>query len=202
MFTLFGKKPAGAIKYYGLSDWWLTTFNTAEKKRIVEVYGPGGVTEGDILSMSGSATGYLSTMAGWFKNEQDRHIAYKLLEKAEALASSAPVLDRHFLFQAKNEIYYRFRDIDDFALERAIKACEQQIAISTEAADAFKKEYPDQELPGHVGYIDLAIIREKEGRLEDAIRLCEGALAQNWSGDWEKRIERYKSKLERLKNRN
>lgn len=200
MFSLFKKKPGGAIKYYGLTDWWLTAFSDTERKRIIEAYGPGGLVEGDILSMSGSVTGYLSTMAGWLKTEQDRNIAYKLLEKAEALEASAPVLDRHFLYQNKKDIYYRFRDVDSFALARAIKACEQQIAISAEAAEAFRKEYGDQELPSHVGYMDLAIIREKEGRLEDAIQLCEAALAQKWGGDWEKRIERYRGKLERLKS--
>lgn len=195
MFSLFKKKPAGAIKYYGLTDWWLTAFSETERKRILEAYGPGGVIEGDILSMSGSAAGYFGTMATWLKNEKDRHIAYKLLEKAEELAPAAPVLDRHFLYQNKKDIYYRFRDMDDFALARAIEACEQQIAISAKAAEAFRNEYEDEALPLHIGYTDLAIIREKEGHLEDAILLCEAALAQKWGGDWERRIERYKKKL-------
>lgn len=195
MFSLFKKKTAGVIRYYNLIDWWLTAFSDEERKRILELYGQNDLIEGDIFSMSGSATGYLSTMAGWFKTEKDRHIAYKFLQKAEELQTAGSVLDRHFLYQNKKDLYYRFRDVDDFAFDQAVRACEQQIALSLDAVLAFKNEYRHDDLPAHAGYMDLAIIRDKEGDTAEAIRLCELALVQGWSGDWQRRIGRYKNKL-------
>ncbi len=55
------------------------------------------------------------------------------------------------------------------------------------------------ELPRHTGYEQLAIIREKEKDHPEAIRLCGEAMAQGWNGDWEKRIQRCKAKLSKVK---
>jgi tetratricopeptide (TPR) repeat protein len=200
MFGMFKKNPGGEIKFYGLSDWWLSTFTEDERKEITATFQPlgypkNGLVEGDIYFADGSPTQLLSALAGWFKKELKRTLAYRMLEKAEELSSKAAVIDRHFLYQAKIQIYYRFRDVDDFALSKAIEACEQQIAMSGAAATAFKKEYPDAELPAHVGYQQLAIIREKQGNMNEAIRICEKAIEQGWCGNWEERIKRYRKKL-------
>ena len=132
-------------------------------------------------------------MAGWFRKEEDKSIASRIIEKAEELVSQADVLDSHFLYQAKIQTYYPFRDEDDFALRRAIEGCEQQIKMSLEAARAFREKYPG-ELPAHVGYQQLAIIREKQGDFESAINLSQQAFEEGWSGDWKNRIERCKKK--------
>lgn len=202
MFGITKKKPAGQIKYFGLSDWWSATFTKDEQKKIVSIFQPPGgsgnnLTEGDITFSSGSATSLLSGLSGWFKNEQDRTIAYRMLEKAEALSSKASTLDRHFMYQSKIETYYRFRATDSFALARAMEGCKQQIAMSAEAAKAFRKEYGDRILPMHVGYQQLVIIKEKEGQLDEAIKISEQALKEGWGGDWERRIERYKKKIKK-----
>jgi hypothetical protein len=93
-------------------------------------------------------------------------------------------------------IYYRDRDTDPDALAAAIDACEKQIALGPEAAEAFEAEYPtDSTLPSHRGFTQLAIIREKEHNYADAIRLAQDAMSQGWAGDWEKRIERCEKRL-------
>lgn len=46
-------------------------------------------------------------------------------------------------------------------------------------------------LPGHKGYEQLAIILRNQGKNEEAIKLCEQAKLQGWSGDWSNRISRY-----------
>jgi len=200
MLNFLKKKISGEIGYYGLTDWWLSNFTESERREIIETFQPlgypkNGLVEGDIHAADGSATQLLSALAGWFKKEPKRTLAYRMLEKAEELSSEAPVIDRHFLFQAEIEIYYRFRNVDDFALAKAVEACEKQIALSVAAAKAFKKEYPDSELPAHVGYQQLAIIRDKQGNVEEAIRICEKAIEQGWCGNWEDRIKRYRRKL-------
>ena len=93
-------------------------------------------------------------------------------------------------------IYYKDRDKPEY-LEKAVQACEQQIELAPKAAAAFKAEYRDSPLPSHRGYQQLAIILEKQKNFEEAIELCEWAGKQGWAGDWDKRIERCKKKLEK-----
>jgi len=50
-------------------------------------------------------------------------------------------------------------------------------------------------LPRHVGFDQLAIIREKQHDYAEAIRLSELAMKQGWNGDWEARIARCEKKL-------
>jgi tetratricopeptide (TPR) repeat protein len=198
MFGQSPKPPAGFIKYFGLTDWWLATFTEEEREKIVSTFQPLGLSPdplivGDITHASGSAAGLLSALAGWFRKREYKSIAFRIIEKAEELAPQAGVLERHFLYHAKIRTYYPFRDEDDFALPRAIEACEQQINMSLEAAKIFREKYRG-DLPAHTGYQQLAILREKQGDFESAINLSQKAFEEGWSGDWENRIERCKKK--------
>lgn len=74
----------------------------------------------------------------------------------------------------------------------AFRAEEDRHRRAAEAAD-FARD--PKELPSHPGYKRLVIDAEKDGNFAEAIRLCESALAQGWSGDWEKRIERCRKKM-------
>jgi len=105
------------------------------------------------------------------------------------------VFDLHFAYQERIEAAYRAREKNPRALGLAIEACEKQIELAPDSAKAFKREYPGEELPAHVGFQQLAIIREKQGGYTEVIRLCETAKAQGWAGTWEKRIARCKKKL-------
>jgi len=49
----------------------------------------------------------------------------------------------------------------------------------------------------HTGYYQLCIIIEKEGNWQEVIRLAEQAKSEGWKGDWDKRIEKAKKKLEK-----
>ena len=198
MFGKSPKLPAGFIKYFGLTDWWLTTFTVEEREKIVSTFQPLGLSPDslivrDITHASGTAAGLLSALSGWFRKREHKSIAFRIIEKAEELAPQAEVLERHFLYQAKIRTYYPFRDEDDFSLLRAIEACEQQIKMSLEAAKAFREKYRG-ELPAHIGYQQLAIIREKQGDFESAINSSQKACDEGWAGDWKNRIERCKKK--------
>lgn len=205
LFKLFNKKPIveGQLGYFGLGDWWLSTFTEKERNYIERVYKPLTVgrgansrplTQGEILGASGTAVGLLSGLAGWFRKPADLSIAMRILKKADELNCPHP-LDKHFLYQAMIEIYYRARDVDPAALSRAIDACQKQINIAPQAAKAFKKEYSGTTLPSHVGYTQLAIIREKQKEYSEAISICKQAKKQGWNGDWDQRIARYEKKL-------
>ena len=188
-------KIAGPIGYLGLGEWWLATFTEAERKHIGSVSnsptGGGPLTEGHISYISETAAQFLSALATNFYKPQDRRIARLMLSKAEELARTAgTVLDLHFVYAGMIKTFYSDRDNDPQALDFAIVACDQQIALAPKAADAWKREYSGESLPGHTGYTQLAIIREKRKNFADAVMLSQLALEQGWAGDWEHRIAR------------
>ena len=106
---------------------------------------------------------------------------------------SYSVLDRHFeLSESIPELYKRR---GEEGLEKTIEACNQQISLAPQAKTAFLEQYPWQPLPSHTGYEKLAIILDKQGSYQEAIKVCEQAKAEGWAGDWDRRIERCQTKL-------
>lgn len=207
MFFL-NKKPqiGGLIAYYHLQDWWLSSFNDEERKHIEEIYKPFGYpadysfTKGNTTS-SQSPSMFLTVLSGWFNNPRDRHLAHRIIDKANQLSekgnpkAKVASIDRHFALSEKIIIYYRDREKDPHMLDKAITACKEQIYIAPEVTKLFLKEYPGQPLPGHVGFEQLAIIYDKNNELQKAIDLCLEAKKQGWGGDWDKKIERYRNKI-------
>jgi len=177
----------GLIGYYNLTDWWLSTF-TAEERNEIQAR-PGSTT--------GRAESSLMSLGIEFIQSKDFGIAERLIAKATEVGG-ASILDRHFHYQQMAQAYYRHRNDDPEALALAIDACEKQILLGPEAAKTFLAEDPEDYLPTHHGFQQLAIIREREKDYGEAIRLCREAMAQGWGGDWEKRIVRCENRLAKL----
>jgi tetratricopeptide (TPR) repeat protein len=196
-------KVGGEIGYHGLADWWLSNFTEEERNYIESRYKPLGLgttnerplTQGTNSWSSGRAAQFLSGLSTNFQGPKDRHIARRLLIKAEQVSGST-ILDRHFVYSEMIQVYYRDRDNDPNSLDEAIRACEKQIEIGPEAVQAWRAEYPtDAELPAHRGFTQLAIIREKERNYAEAIRLAKEAMEQGWAGDWDTRIARCETRI-------
>ena len=197
-FLDFFKKKnsiAGYIGYFELQDWWLEIFSQQEHMYIQKKYQPMGNSDGKlttekITATSQSTVAFLTDLCSWFSNKEDSVIAYKILEKSQNLITvKTNVLDIHFLYNLMIKIYYKNREIQEYA-NKAIVACEKQIQLAPKAAKAFKEKYRDDPLPSHTGYTQLVIILEKQKEYEKVIDLCKQAQAQTWNGDWTKRIER------------
>ena len=186
------ERVAGYIGYHDLVDWWLAAFIPDERDHIQTVFkpmGPGGkLTQLNIGFCS--AVRFLCDLSGWFNNKHDRHIAYRILTKAsERALRGCSVLDAHFLDSTIITTYYPGRANPKY-MAVAVSACEHQIGMAHQAAEAFLAEYPGFPLPTHTGYKQMAIIREKQRDWQSAIYLCTQAAAQGWAGDWDKRIKR------------
>lgn len=203
-----------------LTDWWLSTFIPAERAYIEQTYRPytltlsGELEDADILLENDnagvddsdepaaeemvkepvrSAGAFLNGLAGWFYKPADRHIALRILKKAEDLAGDN-VLDLHFIYLTMIKANYRSRELALGARDAAVAACEKQIALGPRAAAAFIERYGGK-CPMHTGFQQLAIIREKQQNFDEVIRLCDLAEKQGWTGDWQKRINRCKRKM-------
>jgi len=200
ILKLFKKKSKvnGIIKHLSLEQWWLNELSDEEREIILNTYSPLGsnssIIEGEILSSSQTQLHFFWGLIGWFIKPELRHIAYKLIAKAETLINdqSSP-LDIHFLYGAKLDVYYKERDLRPNGLELATHACEQQIENAPSAANAFRKRY-GSDLPAHKGYTQLAIVLEKQKNYSEAIVLCEKAMSQGWAGNWVIRINRCNKK--------
>jgi hypothetical protein len=190
----------GSIAYFGLRDWWLSTFTATERRHIQETYAPLGssgdtLTTGTLDFTTETAVGLLSGLSGWFTKAEDRSIAHRILAKAEELSEAEPsILAIHFHHHSAIEAYYRARAEVEM-LDKAIEACRKQISVAPRAAEAFMAEWGM--IPGHKGYQQLAVILERQQKFAEVITLCEQAGAEGWGGDWKGRIERCKKRLTR-----
>jgi hypothetical protein len=202
-----GPEVTGTLGYFGLGEWWLTTFTEEERAYIEEKHKPMGglpgvtLTKGHIGQTTQTAAGLLVSLSTWFTGPGDRHLAIRMLEKADSLAGSN-IIDRHMVYGQMVKDYYAERETQPGALDAAIVACERQIAIAPQVLPAWVAAYPSDPpiTPKHSGYVQLAIIREKQGDYAEALRLCQEAKSQGWRSDrsdrdWSKRIARLEGRL-------
>jgi len=194
------RKISGEIGYFGLEDWWTSEFDETERKYIDDIYQPMGarpqsLTTGKVLSSSQTVLELLTSIAGFLmKTEHDRALGRRVLSKAQQLIGDEKnILSVHFFHQIQIQTNYKDRDNLPHALQSAIDACRAQIAISEQAATAFRSQLP--KLPQHVGYKQLTIICADQGKYKEAVELSRAALNQGWTGDWDKRIARYEKKI-------
>lgn len=99
-------------------------------------------------------------------------------------------------YRDRAQHFYKQRNQDPEALAKAISYCEKMIRYAPMAIHINRLDPLARELPQHHGYKQLAIIREREGNLNEAIRLCQQAMDEGWKGDWPQRLERYRKKLD------
>ena len=174
----------GYIGFFGLEKWWLSTFSESERDYIEEVYQPLGaegtlqLTHGKITFWTGRPKNILYALAGWFKKDSDRYLAYRILDRAAVEEGST--LDRHFFYQQLAKTSWSDRHQRDDARDICIRACDQQIAMSKEAAAAWLAEYPGDELPRHYGYTQRAHIHQIDGEFDEAIALVRRGQLEGW----------------------
>lgn len=176
------------------NDWWLNAFTAEERAAIETAFQPLGSGKAEDLAGSLDPLSF-GNLAGHLKKEHLRHLAYRLLEPGDALVSeNTPILSLHFYWGARGMFFYRWRDVDNVALEEAVTSFQRQIGLASNAAEAFL-EGKMGFTPAHAGYRQLRIIEEKRGNLTLARALCEQAKSQGWADDWDKQIARLDKKI-------
>src|SRR5437762_4851387 len=144
------------------------------------------------LQIYGRAGTFLANLAEWLNKPECRHLARRVIEQGEAIASDP--LEKHDVLQVMVLVNYRDRKKHPTFLDAAIRACQKQIEIAPEVIRLWKRQRR-RTVPTHNGFQQLTIIRERQGDYSSAIRLCQRALKQGWRGtDWEARIQRCRCK--------
>ncbi|MGC4732695.1 MULTISPECIES: hypothetical protein [Providencia] len=95
------------------------------------------------------------------------------------------IIKLHFSLQEKIKKHYKMRDVGD-NLNRAIEFCKQQIALSSLAISALKKNenmYHDGVFysPTHHGYQQYAVILRKNKELSELSRIRDKMISEGWS---------------------
>ena len=122
-------------------------------------------------------------------------LAERLLTLAEITANN--IIDLHFVFNTWIELTYKQRENPHY-LNLCIEYCEKDIEIFQEFRAAYLKQYPthdrvlDIRLPS---FKQLTIVYEKQGNIDEAIKLCELAISYNLKDSTK---GGYKGRLEKL----
>jgi hypothetical protein len=213
---IFKRKPKvdGYIAYFGLTDWWLSTFTESERNHIEDVYRPLGsddrpLTSGEVDWTSQKGPSLLSGLANWFKEPEDWSITCRFLDKADELLErdfdSLDIIDVHFIYHDMITITFKHRKTDPNAFDMMVVACKKQIAIAPQTAQALIEERSEEErmngfgwiLPGHYGYSHLIQYHEGRGNYSEAIQISEQAKDQGWNGNWDNWIAKCEKKLQK-----
>ena len=118
------RETHGYIGHFKLKEWWLSSFDEEERQYIELAFTPLGVgiirqgarptadensllTGSRGLQVDGRAGTFLANLAGWLNKPECRHLARRVIEQAEAIASDP--LEKHDVFQVMLVFNYRNR---------------------------------------------------------------------------------------------
>ncbi|MEW6663027.1 MAG: hypothetical protein ACOY9Y_02205 [Bacillota bacterium] len=140
------KKYGGIIAALKLEEFWGSLL-PEEREFIRECYTSslGGPNPKDLdnpkveISITRSASGFLSNYAGWAINKKRYELSDKLLQ--EAIRRNENVVDLHFTYNSLIDLCYKRRNESPEWIERCIKYCLEDISIFPE----FKEEYLKEE---------------------------------------------------------
>lgn len=118
----------------------------------------------------------------------------KLIKKVEKDLEEMEVENILDCFYALEELISQYieEDIKDNDTKTALLviASKKQIDLSREVIEHLLQTMPGIPLPAHLGYDVLSDIRERQGQYEECIVLCQKAIEEGWSGDWQNRMNR------------
>jgi hypothetical protein len=169
----------GILGYYGLSEWWLSTFSPAERQHIDATFQPMGgtphaLTQGRIGAIDMPASQFLSVLASWFNKREDHDIGRRIRQKVDELAQRNPIKKpgyyngRHYSTYVE-EIRDLKRSADDTKLEALLSA----LVDATEAEDQTQQQGV---APAY--YEELAILYRKRHDVTSERAILERFAAQ------------------------
>lgn len=124
----------------------------------------------------------------------DLETAPQLIQKVEMDIQKMDTENTLDLFYALEELISLYSDDETIDLDTKtallVITSKKQIEISAPVKEHLSKHSPGLPLPAHLGYATLADIRERQGKYEETIQICQQAIAEGWTGDWQVRINR------------
>lgn len=194
------KKKSNRKGEIGLKEWF-NSLSKSEKEKVRKYYSMGFSDpknlESEIKSSSSNQQKFIGGIGQNALSQKDYSFAETVLLEALQSKDDNP-LDRHFVYNSLIDLYYKKRDISSDAIENCIEYCLEDIKFIEDFQKAWEREFGD-ELPRIPSFERLAIIYEKQGKLEEAIEICQMALKlglkDSTKGGFEGRVKRLQKKL-------
>lgn len=118
----------------------------------------------------------------------------KIIQKVEKDLEEMEIENVLDCFYALEELISGYIDNEsednDSKTALLVIASKKQIEISREVKEYLQKTMPGIPLPAHLGYETLSDIRERQGKYEECIAICQQAIEEGWTGDWQNRLNR------------
>ena len=169
-------EPKGLIAYLGLCEWF-SSITHEDKCKVREYFNGLGFNPKDL---DAGNTSFGSTTQSIFFNgiayNAIKHKDYVFAEKmfSESLQSKEiSVIDRHFTYNNLIDFFYKQRKSSPDAIENCVKYCLKDIQILEEFLNTWKKKYEKATIPRIPSIQRLIIIYEKQGKLEECIKICD-----------------------------
>lgn len=195
---------SGDLGYFGLGSWWLSAFSASERQRMEAVFRSNELPSGarpltrdrGLLGVQTAAELLILIAERLSERPEDRPLTCQVLTKAEERAASEKdLIGLHFTYHQTIRLHLRWKDQFRDASDLAFAASHKQMRLAPQAAEAFRKRYPDKSLPTHLGYLYAAGILEQQEAYAQAIEICKQAQAEGWNGNWPWRIQRMARRL-------
>ena len=195
----------GHIRYHGLIKFWLS-LSKIERRKCIENYdGVGiqsggtsaGLIRGNLSSTSQTSAALLDVLGSNLISKKEYALAEKILEEAEKQADNP--IDLHFCYNKQIELTYKLREEPSY-LNRCVFYCIKDIELYPVFSKAWDERFGGDAYSLRIPSFErLAIIHEKQGQIEEAIKVCEAAieygLKDDTKGGFEGRLEKLKKKL-------
>lgn len=192
------------INVLNLRDWY-TELTEEEQQKLYEhstVFGLDGeqnLLDQFVQTTSQTQQGYLKGVGSKAVSSKDYVFAEQVLLRALEAEDDNPT-DRHFVYNSLIELYYKQRDEHDDAIKNCITYCKRDIETIDEFITEWKQEHNTDDLPRIPSFKRLAIIYEKQENYQEALAVCDQALAygldDGTKGGFEGRKERLQKKLD------
>ena len=137
-------KVEGIIAFYGLQEWWFSSFTNDERAYIDSCYQPMGASphtliQGTILERKQPAPEFLNGLNNWFSSSKDLTIAERVHQKLTELAKEHPIVKpgyydgRHFTTYVRDfeslKKSGKFIELENLLLE-LVRATEAESAVN------------------------------------------------------------------------
>ncbi|EIF30936.1 hypothetical protein BCh11DRAFT_06448 [Burkholderia sp. Ch1-1] len=187
MFDFLKPKPktsrreeiAGLIGYFNLGEWWYSSLTEHERQRL----DGNRLTKDNILGTSETPTKVFTGLANGCGKDATPDLYRKLMALAEQYRNDdRDIIATHFMLQSQAVIYFRNRETWPNAVEAFVRACREEVRISSAVAKAFKKDTGS--LPTNTTLQKYARFLEEEGKLDELKELILKAKKEHWPGKW------------------
>lgn len=209
LFDAFrSKKVGGIFGYLGLDAFWLDL--TEEQRALMTKYyrsclgadRNGSPAEGHIERSSARPLQYLSAFIGWAVSDKQYSLADVIVEHCNRIYPAASLIDQHFYLLTATEGYYRQKKVRDDALDLAEKYALMDVELFPKYKGPLEKDM-DGKLPRIPAFMQLSLIYEQTGRLQESVNICKAALKNSLQdesyGGYQGRIEKIQKKIDKVK---